>query len=91
MMEIPNPKFVNKVPGEFDLVEIAQVDSKLAQQAYQRSGRPLKPTGQPKERHGNFFVQGLMLGMAVFVLPVVAGTVFGAGHSAVKLYRYVVQ
>lgn len=86
-MESHSPKFVTKLDGEIALQEVAQKDSKMGQTIYNRSLRPLKPTGQPKEGDGNFFEQGMLTGLILFVLPLVTGTLLGTSYLTLKLYR----
>lgn len=87
-METPNPKFVTRVSGEFDLQELVQAESKLGQALYNQSLQPLKPTGQPKAGDKNFFAQGMLTGLILLALPLLAGTLAGTTYTIMKLYRH---
>ena len=87
-MATPSPKYVTKVPGEFDLQELVQEGSKLGPTLYNQSLQPLKPTGQSKEGEKNFFAQGMLTGIIFLVLPLFTGTLVGTTYAIRKLYRY---
>jgi len=53
------------------------------------ASKPLKPTGQAAAGAWGFFETGVLLGAAVYLLPVILGTIAGATYTGIWTYRKV--
>jgi hypothetical protein len=86
MFESASPQFVHVRGLDLSFKDLRWDNAEEWQKRYSSALQPLKPTGQPKEGHANFFAQALVAGIVVYALPALAVAV-GGSAVAIKYFR----
>ncbi|KAI4730370.1 hypothetical protein E4T49_01692 [Aureobasidium sp. EXF-10728] len=87
MFEEPSPQIVPgaKVHAASSVWKLRNTPRSAA--ILSQSSRPLKPMDQPPAGAWGFFETGVLLGAAVYLLPVIMGTIAGTTYASVWAYR----
>ncbi|KAH0288237.1 ALDH-like protein [Aureobasidium namibiae CBS 147.97] len=90
MFEEPSPQIVpeGKIHAASNVWKLRNSPRSAAILAH--ASRPLRPTGQAAAGAWGFFETGVLLGAAVYLLPVILGTIVGATYTGIWTYRKVI-
>ncbi|THZ07500.1 hypothetical protein D6C95_01957 [Aureobasidium pullulans] len=91
MFEEPSPQIVpeGKIHAASNVWKLRNTSRSAAILAH--ASEPLKPIDQAAAGAWGFFETGVLLGAAVYILPVVLGTIAGATYTGIWAYRRILS
>lgn len=91
MFEEPSPQIVpeGKIHAASNVWKLRNTSRSAAILAH--ASAPLRPIDQAAAGAWGFFATGVLLGAAVYILPVILGTIAGATYTGVWAYRRILS